>query len=145
MHRQSGVWHEAGFVDFGLASCSREFPGFVRETPRRGRQKRKARGRELRAVHKVIGWPGFVLSPTFWRKQSTMSGFVRLINGKRGFKYNARSRVRAPGQRMGACLAGRVASVCGRSRERVVLRNTGDGSELRVFRHVTRRIARRTR
>ena len=59
--------------------------------------------------------------------------------------YNARSRVRAPGQRMGACLAGRVASVCGRSRERVVLRNTGDGSELRVFRHVTRRIARRTR
>jgi hypothetical protein len=65
--------------------------------------------------------------------------------GKEGFKYNARSRVRAPGQRMGACLAGRVASVCGRSRERVVLRNTGDGSELRVFRHVTRRIARRTR
>ena len=26
LHRQSGVWHEAGFVDFGLASCSREFP-----------------------------------------------------------------------------------------------------------------------
>ena len=26
VHRQSGVWHEAGFVDFGLASCSREFP-----------------------------------------------------------------------------------------------------------------------
>jgi hypothetical protein len=25
-HRQGGVWHEAGFVDFGLASCSREFP-----------------------------------------------------------------------------------------------------------------------
>ena len=22
-HRQSGVWHEAGFVNFGLASCSR--------------------------------------------------------------------------------------------------------------------------
>ena len=52
------------------------------------------------------------------------------------------------GQRMGACLAGRVASVCGpspsRSRERVVLKNTGDGSELRVFRHVTRRIAHST-
>ena len=40
--------------------------------------------------------------------------------GKEGFTYNARSRVRAPGQRMGACLAGRVASVCGRSRERQV-------------------------
>ncbi len=28
--------------------------------------------------------------------------------GKEGFKYNARSRVRAPGQRMGACLSGRT-------------------------------------
>ena len=121
------------------------FPGFVRETPRRGRLKRKARGRRFCIVYRVISWPGFVLSPTFWRKQSTMSGFVHLIIGKRGVYNNARSRVRAPGQRMGACLAGRVASVCGRSRERVVLRNTGDGSELRVFRHVTRRIARRTR
>ena len=121
------------------------FPGFVLETPRRGRLKRNARSRGLWALYKSIGWPGFVLSPTFWRKQSPMSGFVRLINGKEGFTYNARSWVRARGQRMGACLAGRVASVCGRSRERVVLRNTGDGSELRVFRHVTRRIARRTR
>ena len=60
------------------------FPGFVLETPRRGRQKRKARSRGFCILYKVISWPGFVLSPTFWRKQSTMSGFVRLINGKRG-------------------------------------------------------------
>jgi len=60
------------------------FPGFVRETPRRGRLKRKARGRGLWALYKVISWPGFVLSPTFWRKQSPMSGFVRLKIGKRG-------------------------------------------------------------
>ena len=39
------------------------FPGFVRETPRRGRQKRKARSRGLWALYKSIGWPGFVLSP----------------------------------------------------------------------------------
>ena len=56
------------------------FPGFVLETPRRGRQKRKARSLGFCILYKSIGWPGFVLSPTFWRKQSTMSGFV----GKRG-------------------------------------------------------------
>ena len=60
------------------------FPGFVLETPRRGRQKRKARSLGFCILYKVIRWPGFVLSPTFWRKQSTMSGFVHLINGKRG-------------------------------------------------------------
>ena len=60
------------------------FPGFVLETPRRGRLKRNARSRGLCILYKVISWPGFVLSPTFWRKQSTMSGFVHLINGKRG-------------------------------------------------------------
>ena len=60
------------------------FPGFVLETPRRGRQKRKARSLGFCILYKVISWPGFVLSPTFWRKQSTMSGFVHLINGKRG-------------------------------------------------------------
>ena len=37
------------------------FLGFVRETPRRGRQKRKARSRGLCAVYKVISRPGFVL------------------------------------------------------------------------------------
>ena len=60
------------------------FPGFVLETPRRGRLKRNARSRGLCILYNVISWPGFVLSPTFWRKQSTMSGFVHLINGKRG-------------------------------------------------------------
>ena len=59
-------------------------PGFVLETPRRGRQKRKARSRGFCILYNVISWPGFVRSPTFWRKQSTMSGFVRLLNGKRG-------------------------------------------------------------
>ena len=60
------------------------FPGFVLETPRRGRLKRNARSRGLCILYNVISWPGFVLSPTFWRKQSTMSGFVHLIIGKRG-------------------------------------------------------------
>ena len=72
-----------GFVVWLRAHGS--FPGFVRETPRRGRLKRKARGRGLWALYKVISWPGFVLSPTFWRKPSPMSGFVHLINWeKRG-------------------------------------------------------------
>ena len=73
-----------GFVVWLRAHGS--FPGFVRETPRRGRLKRKARGRGLLvwALYKVISWPGFVLSPTFWRKPSPMSGFVRLKIGKRG-------------------------------------------------------------
>ncbi len=83
-HRQGGVWHEAGFVDkfwSGALRAHGSFPGFVRETPRRGRQKRKARSRrfcQCILYIKVIRWPGFVLSPTFWRKQSTMSGFVHL-------------------------------------------------------------------
>ena len=91
--RARGLFADIAKVGFGTKPASwilvwlrahGSFPGFVLETPRRGRLKRNARSRGLWALYKSIGWPGFVLSPTFWRKQSPMSGFVRLINGKRG-------------------------------------------------------------
>jgi len=99
-HRQSGVWHEAGFVDFGPASCTRELPRLrARNAPTWPSEAQGTKPEVLYSLNSyspawVRAFPNFlektehdewVRAPYKWEKRGLNimheAGFVHLGNG----------------------------------------------------------------
>jgi hypothetical protein len=83
-HRQGGFGTKPASWILVWLRAHGSFPGFVLETPRRGRLQRKARSPSFRWFKWLSAGLGSCLPQLFWRKQSMISGYVHLINGKSG-------------------------------------------------------------